>query len=310
MGRERWGTFSVKDHTLPQPFAADVLMYDRLVIPKPSTSEERKHWTDKEWDPDKLDVVLDLLGADKPDGRAVTVAWNKWTRELFNERATAAKIVNEEANLGLTKRLLAADLLPPAPPGVIRIAVVAAYNSAAEAAAEWVENEENTKRNTLTLALSHRFIVPEPRGRSDLQLLRDSLQLAKDPTYAGKRAQLYGWIDDVIEKGIETPAALDEMAQYLVEYEKAVKAAEGAVYTKFGFTLVPVALAALAGPIAPLVGAGLIANLIRFWIYDRKPVVQAGVNQPAAMFHANYEQLAWRQATPEELHVPQSTNRP
>jgi hypothetical protein len=41
MGRERWGTFSVKDHTGDQSFVADVLMCDRLIIPRPPGGEAK-----------------------------------------------------------------------------------------------------------------------------------------------------------------------------------------------------------------------------------------------------------------------------
>ena len=35
MGREVWGTYSVRDHLEPQPWASDGLLYGRLVIPVP-----------------------------------------------------------------------------------------------------------------------------------------------------------------------------------------------------------------------------------------------------------------------------------
>ena len=68
MSRERWGTFSVKDHTREQPFAADVLMYDRLVIPKPANEVERSRWAEAGWAPDRLDAILEVLKADEPGG--------------------------------------------------------------------------------------------------------------------------------------------------------------------------------------------------------------------------------------------------
>jgi hypothetical protein len=63
MSRERWGTFSVADHLRPRAFVADVLLYDRLVVPYPPTAEERARWSERErqWRPDLLDAKLDLL---------------------------------------------------------------------------------------------------------------------------------------------------------------------------------------------------------------------------------------------------------
>jgi len=43
---ERWGAFSVVDHKDARKFAADVLVYDRLLLPIPVDSD-REHWRDE-----------------------------------------------------------------------------------------------------------------------------------------------------------------------------------------------------------------------------------------------------------------------
>ena len=117
MGRERWGTFSVRDHTLNQPFAVDVLMYDRLVIPRPADSIERGRWSVSGWEPDRLDSILAVLRTDGDEKKrhAITVDWNHYTEDLFNQRARTARILDGEANYGLSRRLLATELAPPRP---------------------------------------------------------------------------------------------------------------------------------------------------------------------------------------------------
>jgi hypothetical protein len=307
LSRERWGTFSVKDHTREQPFAADVLMYDRLVIPKPSDKAERCRWSTEGWDPDRLDAILKVLKADKPEGHAVTAEWNKGTRNLFKQRIETTKIVDDEANYGMTRRLLATDLLPDAPEsGITRVAMVAAYPSVAAAQKEWIENTEQARRETLTLALAHQLEVPKPKGKTYLELLEEAVGVANDAEFRDKRAQMYQWQETAIRDGIPNENALEEMAQYVHEYNTATKKAERDVYKKFAFTLIPVLVTALAGPIAPAVGVGAIANLVRFWIFDRKPVVEAGDSQAAAMFHTAQQELGWRLAfgTPEHSEEP------
>ena len=37
-------------------------------------------------------------------------------------------------------------------------------------------------------------------------------------------------------------------------------------------------------------------SLVKFWIYDRKPKVEAGESEVAAMFHYAHEKLGWREA--------------
>ena len=57
-------------HLLPNPFFADVLLYDRLVLPYPSDAGERSRWN--KWNPYHLDACLEMLG-----WRAYKVLWDK-----------------------------------------------------------------------------------------------------------------------------------------------------------------------------------------------------------------------------------------
>jgi hypothetical protein len=202
--------------------------------------------------------------------------------------------LDAEATFGLTRRLLATELAPPPPAGVIPVSIVAAYTSIAAVEEEWIPNEDQERRESLTIALAHRFLVPEPEDKPELELLQEAVDLADDADFKRKRAQMYEWQEAAIRTGISDAYALQEMAQYVHEYGEATKKAVRNVYIKFGFTLVPIALGALAGPLAPAVAAGEIANLVRFWIFDRKPVVQAGKSEAAAMFHTTREELGWR----------------
>ncbi len=72
MSKQVWGTFSVKDHCDPSAFVAEVMLYDRLVIPRPPDERERSRWSEVGWHPDRLDVLLQILGE-----RAYVVDWNR-----------------------------------------------------------------------------------------------------------------------------------------------------------------------------------------------------------------------------------------
>ena len=50
MGREIWGTYSVKDHMAAEAFLADLMFYDRLVLPVPERGAESK-WEKHGWGP-------------------------------------------------------------------------------------------------------------------------------------------------------------------------------------------------------------------------------------------------------------------
>ena len=84
---ELWGTFSVRDHLRERPFLAEVLLYDRLVIPIPPTEEhvEWERWEQNNWNPQRLKELLPVLGE-----IAYPVEWtSKWRRTwagAFEER--------------------------------------------------------------------------------------------------------------------------------------------------------------------------------------------------------------------------------
>ena len=101
--RERWGTFSVRDHMTKAPFVSDVLLYDRLVIPVPDpnekSAEEQKFW--KRFNPDELNNCLNILKIKTPldDGLALTVPWDKSKRDRFsNKMSTASALATQQRN--------------------------------------------------------------------------------------------------------------------------------------------------------------------------------------------------------------------
>src|SRR5262245_4918073 len=86
MGRQVWGTFSVMDHCRPAAFVADVLLYDRRVIPRPPVASERERWEAEGWDPEKQELLLRILGE-----RAWPVDWNEQRRAAWENRYLAGR---------------------------------------------------------------------------------------------------------------------------------------------------------------------------------------------------------------------------
>ena len=78
MDWELWGTFSVGDHLRRRAFVADVLLYDRLVIPTPPESDttEEQRWCDMGWRPERQQRILKLIGQD----RVIRVPWTQGHR--------------------------------------------------------------------------------------------------------------------------------------------------------------------------------------------------------------------------------------
>lgn len=89
---ELWGTFSVKDHLGKYPFVAEVLAYDRLVIPRPPTRNEEEpkpgeesqitRWARNGWKPGRLKRLLDILGEQE---LAVELPWAEHARSEWEE---------------------------------------------------------------------------------------------------------------------------------------------------------------------------------------------------------------------------------
>lgn len=90
MKTELWGTFSVKDHIRKRPFIAEVILYDRLMIPRPPTAEEEQpqpdekdeitQWRENKWNPKRLRDLLDILGE---EDLAIELPWGKQARKQW-----------------------------------------------------------------------------------------------------------------------------------------------------------------------------------------------------------------------------------
>lgn len=87
MRLQQWGTFSVRDHLKPRAFVAEVLLFDKLVIPRPATQKEMNaegrgepsedqviRWRRNQWDPDHQRDLLDILGE---EGLAIELPWGR-----------------------------------------------------------------------------------------------------------------------------------------------------------------------------------------------------------------------------------------
>jgi hypothetical protein len=292
MSRERWGTFAVNDHLRQRPFAVDVLLYDRLVIPYPPDSE-RPRWVAQGWRPDRLEACLEILG-----DLAIPVPWDEHKRDTFKTRYMAAQGADFDArNLAeaqqmnqdpfyLTRVLLSADFLPQLPRGVSKVWAVAAYPSANAYRKDYTSDARQERQETLGLVLTHRFLVPKAAGKSYRDFLKKAVRLASRDDFREKRAQLYRWQEEIIENDIPNDKAVREMEQYLKQYNDAVKRAEREVYWKFAFTVIPIGLS-IAGAtlVTPLVVAGGLVSLVKFVKFDRRPVIRAGECAAAAMFY-------------------------
>jgi hypothetical protein len=77
---ELWGTFAVDDHLRRHAFVAEVILFDRLVVPEPpeDDKDQREDWIKAGWEPDLLKETIEILG-----DLAIPVPWEKPLREMW-----------------------------------------------------------------------------------------------------------------------------------------------------------------------------------------------------------------------------------
>lgn len=290
--RQRWGTFSVSDHIRSAPFVADVLLYDRLVIPYPPPSD-RAEWARRGWQPSRLEACLEAL-----DDLALQVPWDASRRNLWKARYKAAANVGFDTRnlteaaahqidpMHVTRILLASDLLPTLPDGVAKVWPLAAYPSAMAGHRDLSRTALVRRKEQLALALRQRFLVPTIAGVPFHKALARAAKLAKRDDFLVKRAKLNAWQESVIEEDIPEARALAEMDRLLKDYNEVIRKASQGVYWRFAYTVIPIGLGALgAGAMVPFLAIGGLVALHRFVKWDKAPKIDAGDCAGAAVFH-------------------------
>jgi hypothetical protein len=293
----------VKDHKDSVALVADVLLYDRLLLPYPEDEKERTYWAGKErdWDPDLMDERLAALGE-----LAEAVPWNEWKRGRFHEELSAlrardmledvkrdVKDMHDEVERALpyqiTRRILKQGAGRTSSSGVEPV-VVAAYRSWADIRADYLLDPvvATSSEAELALLVGRRFALPT--GDQDCEgVLRDAIALAKEDEFRKKRRALFDWEDAVFSGRLplKPEEALEELTAKSEEYNQQVARAGRKVWYKFAFTIGGAALGTAGFLITgnPLSLGSATLSLIQFATLDRKPVIQAGTSAPAAMLH-------------------------
>jgi hypothetical protein len=119
-----------------------------------------------------------------------------------------------------------------------------------------------------------------------IKALSKAVELSTSKEFKKQRDKLYAWREDVINRGVSNADALEEMETMIKEYNECMKSSTRKFYIRLAFTIGGVALGLAAGTLAnPWATASVFVSLATFLTLDRKPVIQAGDNEPAAVFH-------------------------
>jgi hypothetical protein len=192
---ELWGTFSVRDHVQPWAFIAEVLIYDRLVVPVPPEDEPEEwgRWDEERWDPARQRELLEVLG-----DRAVAVEWNaerrgQWDQQFLVERERLADQVAFEA--AIPYRATGAVLIQDVPRMARPVVATTLFTSIPE-----IERALSITRlppgtalpgGTISAVLGTEFLIPADPRRGELELLAEAVEVARGVDYRAARAALY-----------------------------------------------------------------------------------------------------------------------
>jgi hypothetical protein len=281
---ERWGSLSVSDHVNTSALVANVLLYDRLVVPvmvDQPDRDERAYWCAHGWDPDLQERRLDQLGP-----LAIRRPWNTQRREQYRTRAMQLAAEQADAKhidaLGLTRRLLAQEQVVELPAGVAHVEVIGAYNSTRGVRHDYRLTDRQDHLSSQALLITRRLALPAGADRE--HALSTAIKLSQEPEFRSKRAELFEWQATTLTNGYPPEVAVERLAELSAEYNGLVKAASGKVRWKLAFTLCGIGLGFATGGVLAG-GAAAALSLVQFALLDREPAVEPGTSRPAAMFH-------------------------
>jgi len=278
---ERWGSLSVDDHVNPRALVANILLYDRLILPVMTAQadrDERAYWVSKGWDPDLQRARVDQL-----QDLAIQRPWDAARRANFRTRVEQLAAERRDADpYHATRMILAQEQIGDKPEGVDRITVVAAYNSTKSLTTDFHVANTSESLGAQAYLLSRRLAIPNLPAAEDA--LKVAIALSRDPAFREKRSALFDWQElAVVQKWTpkETVARISDLTD---KYNAAVKDASGKVRWRFAFLISGIAVGfALGGPVGAAATATL--SLLEFAKLDRSPAIEAGNAEPAAMFH-------------------------
>ena len=297
MTKQVWGTFSVKDHCEPNAFVAEVMLYDRLVIPVPPDDDERKRWEKEKWDPQRLDRLLKILGE-----RAYPVAWNAERQKRWKARFDAGADIAQGAGdwaFAATRTELTAGL----PRHVTGIQVVANYTSVEELNKELGLRPQAADPlpvygGTALAVLGHEFFVPDDPRWGHEDLLKQAVDLSSERSSMRKRAAFWRWQREFFDdKGITDQTAIneavEEMHDLLEDHKREISRKGIRTKTQFAFLAGSVALGMLGGPLTAVGIGGAFVSVGQF-VADKLLEERADpAGKPVSLVHDIRKHFGW-----------------
>jgi hypothetical protein len=317
--REVWGAFAVNDHLRRRAFVADVLLYDRLLVPCPDTAEHRAEWRARGWAPDALERRLEVIEGHNPDA-VLRVPWTQkrsaqirrvWARQVEVDRsrlrgnlraaagpysATRRNIVDEVEAERIAHRGDRTGYLSRAMNAYGEI--FPAYGSEDELAEEWhlrspgagaIDAQDASSPRVWRLACMFRFelFVPEESQRTDIDLLTSAVRLASDDGFRAKRASYHELRREYLDAGLHDAEVVADLEERQRAYREITANATTTSRMVTGLTIVGAGTAVAGTLTDPVLGLGTATcELCKVAVKRLRPQRQIGEAQrPVAMLY-------------------------
>lgn len=254
-----------------------MLLYDRLILPRPADAGQRARFVQAGWDPE-LQEAVERQAADS----VYSVMWSASLRKEWKAqwRAMTAAGKPDDAAFGATPLVMAqsergreeimAALAAGTPPGQ-RPILMPAFQSAEEAQAELSLREpsrgagvgQTPADRALIVEMSR--LVDEPALTDPEEAFLASADLAAKPSFQKARGNLLSYVDRMARDEVSFDDARRNLRALEDEYNTAVHDFRIHTWKRRAAILVPVvggagAAAAGGGVLAPLVAKGLGAG--------------------------------------------------
>jgi hypothetical protein len=287
-----WGTFSVMDHLREGAFLAEVVMYDKLVIPVPPDPEKAETPEDRDfaereldrweehWNPKRQQTLLSIL-----EPVAVPIEWNRarhelWAAEYEKSKHGAAQQFSEILAGWKTGEVLLNEL-PAMAGGVV---AVSPYDSLEDLKRDLGITEASTvvdrlqagrglPGNMISAVIGREFLVPESPDRDEFYLLHKAVELVQQVDYRQARADFHTAQQRFINSGntdLESvTAAVKAMSKHLDELERLARRQRFWNGLRRAFFFTQVATDLVAAPINPVAAGKAAIALGKFTVDER-----------------------------------------
>lgn len=218
---ERWGAFSVIDYKDAKKLAAEVLLYDRLVIPMPMDWDIPR-WIKNKWineeEAKQLTDRLKQLG-----DIAIPAAWdqdaqNQW-KQKFDALSEDVRDINSA--LEMTRRVLVDQARKYRPEGVSTIEAFSAYQSEADFQKRELGGHPPQPMAEFDFLVAERIAIPNEEDPEES--LKRALGILDKKDFRERRSRFHDWQHNILARGILPQDAARDLPRLVGEYNDIVR---------------------------------------------------------------------------------------